>query len=83
MGHLGSGGRTVYQTKKKKKVLGSLCHTGSTGVMQAMQHHLHLYEDPSQAFKEVLVLLFLTSSCDPGIIPRNSHPPEGNEDQPL
>ncbi|KAJ6996742.1 hypothetical protein NC653_013364 [Populus alba x Populus x berolinensis] len=24
----------------------------------------------------VLVLLFLTSACDPGIVPRNSHPPD-------
>ncbi|RVX13223.1 Protein S-acyltransferase 8 [Vitis vinifera] len=38
---------------------------------------LLLFSGPRSTSDKVLLLLFLTSARDPGIIPRNSHPPEG------
>ncbi|KAG6773639.1 hypothetical protein POTOM_020931 [Populus tomentosa] len=44
--------------------------------------YVSLADSFSALLTVVLVLLFLTSACDPGIVPRNSHPPEEEIDSP-
>ncbi|THG17413.1 probable protein S-acyltransferase 7 [Camellia sinensis] len=58
------------------------CAFVSQGLVHVLPHRLgHLVVVSSAVFTAyIIVLLFLTSGRDPGIIPRNLHPPEPDDD---
>lgn len=58
------------------------CAFVSQGLVHVLPHRLgHLVVVSSAVFiAYIIVLLFLTSGRDPGIIPRNLHPPEPDDD---